>query len=54
MHSNRYLRTIALYKIVKGFALLFIGVSLVFLDIREAWMDALIHWMNDELMLPFA
>jgi uncharacterized membrane protein (DUF2068 family) len=52
MHSNRYLRTIALYKIVKGFGLLFIGASLVFLDIREAWMDALIHWMNDELMLP--
>jgi uncharacterized membrane protein (DUF2068 family) len=52
MHSNRYLRTIALYKIAKGFALVFIGASLVFLDIREAWMDALIHWMNDELMLP--
>lgn len=51
-NSNRYLRTIALYKIVKGFGLLFIGASLVFLDIRHAWMDRIIDWMNDEFMLP--
>ncbi|TAE21164.1 MAG: DUF2127 domain-containing protein [Candidatus Kapaibacterium sp.] len=52
MHKNPYLRTIAIYKIIKGFGLLFIGVSLVFLESRELWMDALIQWMNDELMLP--
>lgn len=52
MHSNRYLRTIALYKIAKGFGLLFIGAALVFLDVRDTWMTAAIEWMDEELMLP--
>ncbi|MCU0424730.1 MAG: DUF2127 domain-containing protein [Candidatus Kapabacteria bacterium] len=52
MHSNKYLRTIALYKIAKGFALLFIGISLVFLDTRDTWYQLAIEWLDEELMLP--
>lgn len=52
MHSNKYLRTIALYKIAKGFALVFIGITLVFLDSRDSWYQAVIEWLDDELMLP--
>ena len=52
MHSNKYLRTIALYKIAKGCALIFIGVSLLFVDSRDAWYQAVIEWLDDELMLP--
>ncbi|MFY8001570.1 MAG: DUF2127 domain-containing protein, partial [Candidatus Kapaibacteriota bacterium] len=52
MHSNKYLRTIALYKIAKGFALVFIGVTLLSLDARDAWYQAVIEWLDEELMLP--
>lgn len=52
MHSNKYLRTIALYKIAKGCALIFIGVSLLFVDSRDSWYQAVIEWLDDELMLP--
>ncbi len=52
MHSNKYLRTIALYKIAKGCALIFIGASLFFLDVRDTWYQAVIEWLDDELMLP--
>jgi uncharacterized membrane protein (DUF2068 family) len=51
-HSNRALRTIALYKIAKGVALLFIGISLVFFTVREAWHDAVLAWLADELVIP--
>jgi uncharacterized membrane protein (DUF2068 family) len=50
--KNRYLRTIALYKIAKGVALLFIGISLVFFSVRTVLHDAVLGWLNDELLLP--
>src|SRR5438876_6248114 len=47
----RYLNVIALFKIAKGFLLLVLGVSLVFLNARTRWMDALSNWTADEILL---
>ena len=48
---HRYLKLIALFKIAKGFLLLVLGVSLVFLNARTRWMDALSNWTADEILL---
>jgi uncharacterized membrane protein (DUF2068 family) len=45
----RYLKLIALFKIAKGTLLL--GVSLLFLNARTRWMDALSNWIADEILL---
>jgi uncharacterized membrane protein (DUF2068 family) len=47
----RYLRLIALFKIAKGVLLLVLGVSLLFLNARTRWMDALSNWTADEILL---
>ena len=47
----RYLKLIALFKIGKGVLLLLLGVSLVFLNARTRWMDALSNWTADEILL---
>ena len=47
----RYLKLIALFKIAKGALLLVLGVSLVFLNARTRWMDALSNWTADEILL---
>jgi len=47
----RYLKLIALFKITKGALLLVLGVSLVFLNARTRWMDALSNWIADEILL---
>ncbi len=47
----RYLKLIALFKITKGVLLLVLGVSLVFLNARTRWMDALSNWTADEILL---
>src|SRR5881628_870830 len=48
---HRYLKLIALFKIAKGVLLLVLGVSLVFLNARTRWMDALSNWTADEILL---
>src|SRR5213592_2646802 len=48
---HRYLKLIALFKIAKGVLLLLLGVSLVFLNARTRWMDALSNWTADEILL---
>src|SRR5438045_9582783 len=48
---HRYLRLIALFKIGKGVLLLVLGVSLLFLNARSRWMDALSTWTADEILL---
>ena len=54
----RYLKLIALFKIGKGVLLLLLGVSLLFLNARTRWMDALSNWTADEILMehskPFA
>jgi len=47
----RYLKLIALFKIAKGGLLLLLGVSLLFLNARTRWMDALSNWTADEILL---
>lgn len=47
----RYLKLIALFKIAKGVLLLVVGVSLVFLNARTRWIDALSNWIADEILL---
>jgi uncharacterized membrane protein (DUF2068 family) len=47
----RYLKLIALFKIAKGLLLLVLGISLLFLNARTRWMDALSNWTADEILL---
>jgi uncharacterized membrane protein (DUF2068 family) len=47
----RYLKLIALFKIGKGVLLLLVAVSLLFLNARTRWMDALSNWIADEILL---
>ena len=47
----RYLKLIALFKIGKGVLLLVLGVSLLFVNARTRWMDALSDWTADEILL---
>src|SRR5215831_6924687 len=47
----RYLKLIALFKIGKGSLLLLLGVSLLFLNARTRWMDAISDWTADEILL---
>ena len=48
---HRYLKLIALFKIAKGALLLLFGVSLLFLNTRNRWIDALSDWTADEILL---
>jgi uncharacterized membrane protein (DUF2068 family) len=48
---GRYLKIIAIFKILKGVLLLSIGISLLFLNSRTRWLDAIGDWADDELLL---
>src|SRR5438034_3443158 len=48
---HRYLKLIALFKIAKGVLVLLLGVSLLFLNARTRWMDALSDWTADEILM---
>jgi uncharacterized membrane protein (DUF2068 family) len=47
----RYLKIIAVFKIAKGALLLLLGGSLLFLNARVVWMDAISDWAADEILL---
>lgn len=47
----RYLKLIALFKIFKGLLLIACGVSLLVLNARTRWLDAVSDWADDELLL---
>ncbi len=47
----RSLKLIALYNIGKGTLLLIVGASLIFLNSREKWLDAISNWAADEILL---
>jgi len=47
----RYLKLIAIFKIAKGLLLLVLGVSILFLNSRAAWMDNISDWVADEILL---
>jgi uncharacterized membrane protein (DUF2068 family) len=47
----RYLKLIAVFKILKGLFLLSLGVSLIFLNSRTRWMEWISDWSDDELLV---
>lgn len=47
----RYLKMIAVFKILQGLILLSIGISLLFLHSRTRWLDAISDWVDGELMV---
>ena len=47
----RYLKLIALFKIAKAMLLLVLGFSLLFLNSRTRWLDAISDWASDEILL---
>ena len=47
----RYLKVIALFKILKGALLFALGFSLLFLHARPAWLDQISDWADDQLLL---
>lgn len=50
-HSARYLKIIAVFKMLKGLFLLALGISLIFVNSRTRWMDSLSVWASDELLV---
>ena len=47
----RYLKIIAVFKILKGLLLLILGFSLLFLNSRTRWLDAISDWTDEEILL---
>ena len=47
----RYLKIIAIFKILQGAILFGIGVSLLFLHSRTRWMEGISDWVDGELMV---
>jgi uncharacterized membrane protein (DUF2068 family) len=47
----RYLKLIAVFKILKGLLLLVLGFSLLFLNSRTRWLDAISNWTDEEILL---
>jgi uncharacterized membrane protein (DUF2068 family) len=47
----RYLKIIALFKILKGVLLFALGFSLLFLNYRPTWLDQISDWADDQLLL---
>src|ERR1700719_631603 len=47
----RYLKIIALFKIIKGLLLFLLGFSLLFLNYRPGWLDQISDWADDQLLL---
>jgi uncharacterized membrane protein (DUF2068 family) len=49
--SVRYLKIIAIFKILKGVLLFCFGISVLFLKSRPAWTDAISDWIDDEALV---
>jgi|SRR5262249_22093095 len=47
----RYLKLIAVFKIAKAALLLVLGASLLFLNARTRWIDAVSNWIGEEILL---
>lgn len=47
----RYLKIIALFKILKGVLLFVLGFSALFLNSRPVWLDQISDWSDDQLLL---
>ncbi len=49
--SVRYLKLIAIFKILNGLLLVVLGFSLLFITSRTGWLDAISAWADEELLL---
>jgi uncharacterized membrane protein (DUF2068 family) len=47
----RYLKVIALFKIAKAVLLFIVGFSLLFVNARDSWVNAISNWAADEILL---
>lgn len=47
----RYLKVIAVFKIIKGVLLFLLGFSILFLNSRPGWLDQISDWADDQLLL---
>src|SRR6266581_6552722 len=47
----RYLKLIAVFKMMKGALLLVLGFSLLFVTSRPAWLDQISDWADDKILL---
>jgi uncharacterized membrane protein (DUF2068 family) len=47
----RYLKIIAIFKMLQGAILFSIGISLLFLHSRTRWLDGISEWVDGELMV---
>jgi uncharacterized membrane protein (DUF2068 family) len=47
----RYLKIIALFKILKGLLLFGLGFSLLFLNSRPVWLEQISDWADDQILL---
>lgn len=47
----RYLKLIALFKILQGMLLFLLGFSLLFLNSRPHWLDQISDWTDDQILL---
>lgn len=50
-NSVRYLKLIAIFKILQGLLLLGLSASLLFLNSRTLWLEKISDWADDELLL---
>src|ERR1700676_2707210 len=50
-NRGRYLKIIFVIKILKGLGMLSLGISLIFLNSRTQWMDAISDWLDDQLLI---
>lgn len=49
--SVRYLKLIAVFKIIKGVLLAMFGISILILNSRDLWMDKISDWIDAEILL---
>lgn len=49
--SIRYLKLIAIFKILNGLLLVLLGFSLLFITTRTGWLEAISAWTDEELLL---
>ena len=47
----RYLKLIAVFKMLKGALLFLLGFSVLFLNSRPGWLDQISDWSEDQLLL---
>lgn len=50
--QHKALKIIAIFKLTKSAILLAFGITALFFEIRNTWLQAVLDWCVDEIMLP--